>query len=733
MIPKAFLVASCCTWLFSTPSQGDDGEALRNAARRGDVSEVQALLASGVDVNAASSYGVTPMAMACDHGHAEVVRALLAAGADVNTKDSFYKFSPVAWAAMRKNPEIVRLLIDAGANDLDTVLSNAVATQDLAIVESILAVGKPKESALATALRSGKTIKSRMDATKPEAMATIDKILMLLRERMTEEARTTFDKSEADQELAKRWKEYEGTYKNDTSSVTIKAVDGQLTANEGDSERSIPLATSEQDTFTARGMDIQFVRVSDVIQSLTWKAGESERQFQRVAESSAASDVESTATPSNTFEDFPLESIHWPQFRGPLARGIANGSPLPTTWNGTDGTHIAWKTPIPGLGTSSPIVWGDRVFVTTAVQESDASGFRTGPYGDVESVESAGECSYRTLCIDRNTGMLLWDREAAHKVPQVKRHAKSSHANPTPATDGQHVIALFGEAGLYCYDMQGTLQWSRDLGMLDSGWFYDRSYQWGFGSSPCIFEDSVIVQCDAQDGAFITALDLKTGETRWQTAREEIPTWSSPVAFIAKDGTPTVIATGTKCSAGYHARTGECLWTMGGFSEIVVPTPQILPEMAVLTSGYAPVQPVLVLRHTARGSLTIPDSPTPESPFMWAQMRGGPYMPTPIVTNQMITILDNAGILTGLDLSSGKRLFRQRLRAEKANAYTASPVASGEHMYCTSEEGWTFVVAMDGKGTIVAQNELGEAVLSTPAISQGKILIRGEKHLFCIE
>ncbi len=191
---------------------------------------------------------------------------------------------------------------------------------------------------------------------------------------------------------------------------------------------------------------------------------------------------------------------------------------------------------------------------------------------------------------------MIWEKQAARGVPKVKRHAKSSHANPTPATDGSHLVASFGGEGVFCFDMEGQLLWEKQLGDLDSGWFYDKSYQWGFGSSPCLFEDMVILQCDIQEKSFLTALDLKTGQEKWRTDRDEIPTWSSPVAFFAPDGQPTVVVSGTKCSAGYDARTGKLLWKLGGFSEITVPTPQVLPEAVLLTSGYAPVQPIVFPR-----------------------------------------------------------------------------------------------------------------------------------------
>ncbi len=256
--------------------------------------------------------------------------------------------------------------------------------------------------------------------------------------------------------------------------------------------------------------------------------------------------------------DFPLDDSNWPQFRGVLSRGLSEKAKLPTSWSVEDNQNIAWKIPIPGLATSSPICWEDRIIVTTADQEGDTAGFRTGAYGDVDSVKGEGICSYQVICLERDSGKILWQRECVREVPKVKRHLKASHANPTPATDGRVVVASFAGAGIYCLDlMTGELLWQKDLGKLDSGWFYDKSYQWGFGSSPYIFESTVILQCDHQDGAFIAAFDLKTGQEKWRTVRDDIPTWSSPVAFVAEDGTPIVVVAGTKSSAGYNAERAK--------------------------------------------------------------------------------------------------------------------------------------------------------------------------------
>jgi outer membrane protein assembly factor BamB len=442
-----------------------------------------------------------------------------------------------------------------------------------------------------------------------------------------------------------------------------------------------------------------------------------------------------TLTPRLTLTpDFPLSDSNWPQFRGVLSRGISEKAKLPTSWSVEENQNIAWKTPIPGLATSSPICWENRIIVTTADQEGDRAGFRTGAYGDVDSVKGDGVCSYQVICLERDSGKILWQKECVREVPKVKRHLKASHANPTPATDGRVVVASFAGAGIYCLDlMTGEVVWSKDLGKLDSGWFYDKSYQWGFGSSPYIFESTVILQCDHQDGAFIVALDLKTGQVEWRTVRDDIPTWSSPVAFVAEDGTPLVVVAGTKASAGYNARTGEELWKLGGFSEIVVPTPQITRDLIMLTSGYRPITPIVTLSHKARGELQMPKDKELSEPFFWATMRGGPYMPTPLIRKDRLFVLDNSGIVSCYKLESGERLFRQRLRGEKASAFTASVIANDEYMFCTSEEGSTFVVAFDNEGTIVSQNHIDESVMATPAISGDMLLIRGEKHLYAIK
>ncbi len=230
---------------------------------------------------------------------------------------------------------------------------------------------------------------------------------------------------------------------------------------------------------------------------------------------------------------------NWPQFRGAGATGVAEGKPAPVKWDGEKSVGVRWKTPIPGLAHSSPVVWGNTVFVTTAVSSAAKDETRFGLYGDVEPVKDDPAHTWKLYAVDKATGKILWERTAHKGLPKVKRHPKSTHADSTPATDGRTVVALFGSNGLFAYDMKGKLLWKQDLGVLDAGWFYDPDYQWEHGSSPVIYKNLVIVQADIQKDSFIAAYDLKTGKQVWKTMREgELSGWSTPTVYEGKAAPP---------------------------------------------------------------------------------------------------------------------------------------------------------------------------------------------------
>src|SRR5262245_38306094 len=265
------------------------------------------------------------------------------------------------------------------------------------------------------------------------------------------------------------------------------------------------------------------------------------------------------------------QAQNWPTFRGQNASGVADGKPLPASWDAEKNINLAWKVAIPGFGHSSPVVWGDKVFITTAVSSDPNATFRHGLFGDVDSAKDLSKQTWKIYALDKKTGKILWERVAWEGIPKTKRHIKSSFANSTPATDGRFVVAFFGSEGLFCYDLKGNLKWKQDLGVLDAGWFFDPDYQWGTASSPIIYQDLVIVQCDIQKGSFIAAYNLKNGKQVWRTSREEISSWGSPT-IVAGPKRVELVTNATKAVRGYDPLTGKELWKLTGNPEITATT-----------------------------------------------------------------------------------------------------------------------------------------------------------------
>ncbi|MFY9557040.1 MAG: PQQ-binding-like beta-propeller repeat protein [Blastocatellia bacterium] len=421
---------------------------------------------------------------------------------------------------------------------------------------------------------------------------------------------------------------------------------------------------------------------------------------------------------------------NWPSFRGSNATGVAEGKPAPTAWDATKGTNILWKTPIPGLAHASPVVWGDKVFVTTAVSSKGNEYFRHGLFGDVDSDKDTSKHSWHVYALDKRTGKIIWDRIAVEGVPKIKRHIKSTHASSTPATDGKNVVAFFGSEGLYCYDVNGKLIWKKDLGLLDAGWFYDPDYQWGTASSPIIYKNMVIVQCDVQKNSFIAAYDLKDGKQLWMTPREEIPSWGTPTIY---EGPPRVelITNATRAARAYDPMTGKELWRMSGNPEVTATTPITGHGLIFICNSYRPNQPIYAIRAGATGDISLKANETTNQYVAWSMQRGGTYMPTPIIYGEYLYTCANHGVMSCYNPKTGERVYQQRI-GDKGGAYSASPVAADGKVYLSSEDGEIFVVKAGPKYELLATNPMGEVLMATPAISDGMIFVRGQHSLFAI-
>jgi outer membrane protein assembly factor BamB len=420
---------------------------------------------------------------------------------------------------------------------------------------------------------------------------------------------------------------------------------------------------------------------------------------------------------------------NWPQFRGPSSSGIGDGTNPPVQWDAEKGTNIAWKAEIPGLAVSSPVVWGDRIFVTTAVSSDTNQKFRTGLYGDTDPILDNSPHQWKLLAFDKKTGKLLWEQTAYEGKPKTKRHPKSSQASPSPVTNGSVVIAYFGSEGLVAYSVEGKLLWKKNLGIQNAGWFFDPDSEWGAASSPVIHKNSVIVQCDRQKDSFIAAFNLKDGEELWRTARAEIPAWGTPT-LVTGEGHTEVVTNGTKAVRSYDADTGKELWKVGPNAEITCTTPVAANGLVFITSGYPPVQPIWAIKVGSSGDLTLKDGKESSDAVVWSKKSGGVYLPSPIVYGDHLYLVNNNGVLAAYEAKTGNRAYQQRVGP--GGSFVASPVAAAGKLYITGEEGEMYVVKAGAQYELLAKNTVNEPVLATPALSGDMLIVRGMKHLFAI-
>jgi len=446
------------------------------------------------------------------------------------------------------------------------------------------------------------------------------------------------------------------------------------------------------------------------------------KMFTRISVASAITVVAAVVFLSSTIGS--TSAGNWPQWRGPEGQGISAEKGLPDEWSASK--NIKWKTPIAGRGHSSPIIWGNKIFLTTALDGEVIPGAKPGvthkmsdgsDFVHPDAVGADRKHTFKVISLDRETGKILWERVAYEGAVADSRHLKASFASSTPATDGKYVFAFFGTEGLYAYDYKGNLVWKQNLGTLGTA-------SVGYGVSPILFKDLVIMQCDDSGGkSFIAAFDKKTGKQAWRRERKVDITWSSPVLVRAGNRTE-LIASAAEAIIAYDPATGKELWRHKGLESNAVPTPVVLNDLVVLTSG-APKKVVLALKAGGSGDVTG----TPQ--LVWSYNKGTAYVPSPILYGDYLYLMTGNGTISCLQARTGK-LEYEGARVPKPTMFMASPVAYEGKILLTSEDGDTFVVKAGPKHEVLRTNSLGEPVYASPAIADGKIFIRGEQNMYCI-
>jgi outer membrane protein assembly factor BamB len=426
------------------------------------------------------------------------------------------------------------------------------------------------------------------------------------------------------------------------------------------------------------------------------------------------------AAHAGDFEDHRRDN--WHQWRGPEANGFAPDADPPINWGNE--SNIKWKVAVPGQGESSPIVWGDRLFITTAIatdrkEEEPPTETPDAPGGNPFRIERPTNYhQFVVLCYDRQSGKLLWQRVATEQVPHEGHHKDHGYASPSPVTDGQFVYASFGSRGIYCWDMDGNPRWNRDLGDLRIYRFFGES------TSPVLDGETLIVNWDHEGDSFLYALDARTGETKWQVPREPHTSWSTPLV-VDSGGRKQIVVNSNSKARGYDFETGKVLWECGGQTRAIIPCPVVHEGLAYLMSGY-PGSALLAVPLDADGDITDSDK------IAWAHNQDTPYCPSALLYDGKLYFnKSNNAILTCLDARTGKPIIEKQRLPDLSNIY-ASPVGAAGRIYFTGRDGTTLVLAHGPEVKVLATNKLDESIDASPALVGREMFLRGKENLYCI-
>ena len=427
------------------------------------------------------------------------------------------------------------------------------------------------------------------------------------------------------------------------------------------------------------------------------------------------------------------ESGNGPAFRGRDGDGVSDGYSIPTTWNADAAAgkvaSIKWKTPIPGLGHSSPIIAGNRIYVCSAVRKAAGKApLKLAAGGEPTAAEDNDEQSWVVLCYDSGTGKELWRQSARNAKPRATRHEKASHANTTLATDGKHLVAFFGSEGLYCYDLNGKLLWSRDLGVIDIGKY---GIGWGYGSSPAIYRNRIALVCDDPANPFLAVLNLADGKELWRVSRKGIRerSWGTP--FIhASASSVLVVANGWPWSVSYDLETGKERGRIGGGGGNPIPTPFSANGWIYVTNAHGGKAPVWVIRPDAKGDLTPQEGQKNNEGLVWSGNNVGSYISTPVVYGDYIYLGNTNGVVRCLHARTGEKMYEERLSLD-AQIYASVTAADGK-VFFPSLDGDAYVIKAGPKYRLLAQNHMGEPCFATPAIWKNTLYFRTTERLVAV-
>lgn len=689
----------------------DSSDDLMRAARGGDLAAIEALLAGGADVDSTDRYGSTPLAAASVNGHLEIVSFLLDQGADPNIAETFYSARPLEMALFFADRRDVALLLLAhGAEDRDQALAFALERGDVELATAAIEGGPIRESTLAQ-------LADLPPETDPALVALV--ALVARAESRPDPPPPSYSLEELNR--------FTGIFEGFATDLQAETVlrEGRLRLRLDDSPFADLEVVGELAFKTADGaINAGFFGRAGTIEGIAVQSGTEAAASLRRAVAEPVGVAGFTAP-----EDTPTQeaTVNWPAFRGANASGIGDGVATAVDWDLESGSGVLWSSDLEGLGNSSPIVWGDRVFVTTAVAAGMEQTLRTGLTGEGTPVEEAVEHTWRVLAFDKKSGAKLWETETGRAVPLTQRHFKATQANSTPVTDGEYLAVVFPTAGLTVLDLDGNIIWHQELGGLNAGAFSDPGIEWGYASSPVIYKGRLILQVDVHEGPYLAAWDLATGEELWRVERDVAPSWATPAILAGENGDELVV--NGSLIHGYDPTTGEELWSLGPNSELVIATPVAGDGVVYVSAGYPPIKPIYALAAGTRGAVEATPGSDDER-LLWNHDRGGAYMPTPLLYRGILYVVHHNGIFVSYDAVSGEALSKSRF--SQRGTFTGSPVAASGKLYAGTEEGLLYVLAAGPEYEELAVHDFGEPLMATPAISEGLLIIRTPSRLIAL-